>query len=110
MEAEAYSILELDANARSAAEKGLALVPSPRDPVHLELLNAYASAVYDSAGIAAAIQTIEAARAAQPSGSQADTCLLINRGLLEHRLGREDLAIVTLTQAYRASSGSEANG
>jgi len=108
VEAEAYSILELDANARSAAEKGLALVPSPRDPVHLELLDAYTSAVYDSAGIAAATQTIEAARAAQSPGSQADTCMLINRGLLEHRLGREDLAIVTLTQAYRASSGSEA--
>jgi diguanylate cyclase (GGDEF)-like protein len=107
VQAEAYSVLELDANARSAAEKGLALVPSQRDPVHLELLMAYASAVYDSAGIAAAIQTIEAARATQSPGSQADTCLLINRGLLEHRLGREDLAIVTLTQAYRASSGSE---
>jgi diguanylate cyclase (GGDEF)-like protein len=107
VQAEAYGILELDANARSAAEKGLALVPSQRDPVHLELLMAYANAVYDSAGIAAAIQTIEAARAAQPSGSQADTCLLINRGLLEHRLGREDLAIITLTQAYRASIGSE---
>jgi diguanylate cyclase (GGDEF)-like protein len=34
--------------------------------------------------------------------------MLINRGLLEHRLGREDLAIVTLTQAYRASNGNEA--
>jgi diguanylate cyclase (GGDEF)-like protein len=108
VQAEAYSVLELDENARSAAEKGLALVPSQHDPVHLELLMAYASAVYDSAGIAAAIQTIEAARAAQSPGSQADTCLLINRGLLEHRLGREDLAIVTVTQAYRASGGSEA--
>ena len=39
----------------------------------------------------------------QPRGSTADTCLLITRGLLEHRLDREDLAIVTLTQAYRAS-------
>jgi len=37
VQAEAYGILELDANARSAAEKGLALVPSQRDPVHLEL-------------------------------------------------------------------------
>jgi len=108
VEAEAYSVLELRANARSAAEKGLALVPSQHDPVHLELLMAYASAVYDSAGIAAAIQTIEAARAAQPPGSQADTCLLISRGLLEHRLGREDLAIVTVTQAYHASNGSAA--
>jgi diguanylate cyclase (GGDEF)-like protein len=108
VEAEAYGMLELDANARSAAEKGLALVPSEHDPVHLELVMAYASAVYDSAGIAAATQTIESARAAQPPGSQADTCLLINRGLLEHRLGREDLAIVTVTQAYRASSGTPA--
>ena len=41
VQAEAYGILELDANARSAAEKGLALVPSERDPVHLELLMAY---------------------------------------------------------------------
>jgi diguanylate cyclase (GGDEF)-like protein len=108
VQAEAYNILELDANARSTAEKGLALVPNERDPVHLELLMAYASSVSDSAGIAAAMQTIEAARAAQPPGSRADTCLLINRGLLEHRLGREDLAIVTLTQAYRASGGAEA--
>jgi len=107
VQAEAYNILELDANARSTAEKGLALLPNERDPVHLELLMAYASSVSDSAGIAAALQTIEAARAAQPPGSQADTCLLINRGLLEHRLGREDLAIVTLAQAYRASGGGE---
>src|ERR1700677_3750587 len=82
VEAEAYGALELDANARSTAEKGVPLVASQRDPVRLELLMAYASAVYDSAGIAAAIQTIEAARAAQSPGSQADTCLLINRGLL----------------------------
>ena len=104
VQAEAYGVLELDANARASAEKGLALVPDGRDPVHLELLMAYTAAVYDSAGIAAAIQTIEAAHASLPSGSQADTCLLINRGLLEHRLGREDLAIVTLPQAYRASA------
>ncbi len=104
VQAEAYGVLELDANARATAEKGLALVPSDRDPVHLELLMAYTAAVTDSAGIAAAIQSIEAARASLPAGSRADTCLLINRGLLEHRLGREDLAIVTLPQAYRASA------
>jgi diguanylate cyclase (GGDEF)-like protein len=108
VQAEAYGVLELDAQARSTAEKGLALAPSEHDPVHLELLMAYTSAVYDSTGIAAAIQTLEAARATQSPGSQADTCLLISRGLLEHRLGREDLAIVSLTQAYRASSGAEA--
>jgi diguanylate cyclase (GGDEF)-like protein len=103
VKAEAYGILELDADARASAEKGLALVPSERDPVHLELLMAYVDAVYDSAGIAAALQTLDSVRVGQVHGSQADTCLLIFRGLLEHRLGREDLAIVTLTQAYRAS-------
>ena len=107
VEAEAYDILELDAQARTVGEKGLALVPNERDPVHLELLMGYTGAVYDNAGLAAAIQTIDATRASQPRGSPAETCLLINRGLLEHRQGREDLAIVTLTQAYR-DSGSAA--
>ncbi len=105
VQAEAYGVLELDANARATAREGSCpACRDERDPVHLELLMAYTAAVYDSAGIAAAIQTIEAARASLPAGSRADTCLLINRGLLEHRLGREDLAIVTLPQAYRASA------
>jgi diguanylate cyclase (GGDEF)-like protein len=106
VEAEAYDILELDAQARTVGEKGLALVPNERDPVHLELLMGYTGAIYDNAGLAAAIQTIETTRASQRRGSPADTCLLINRGLLEHRQGREDLAIVTLTQAYRDSGGA----
>src|SRR5580698_4211103 len=106
VEAEAYDILELNAPARTVGEKGLALVPNERDPVHLELLMGYTGAIYDNAGLAAAIQTIETTRASQRRGSPADTCLLINRGLLEHRQGREDLAIVTLTQAYRDSGGA----
>ncbi len=104
IEAQAYGILELDADARTSAAKGLALVPSERDPVHVELLLSFADSVYDSVGIASTIQAIEAARKAQLPGSPADTCLLLNRGLMEHRQNREDLAIVTLTQAYRASS------
>ena len=103
IEAQAYGILELDADARASAAKGLALVPSESDPVHVDLLLSFADSVYDSVGIAAGIQAIEAARKLQPHGSPADTCLLLNRGLLEHRQNREDLAIVTLTQAYRAS-------
>jgi len=106
VEAEAYDILELDADARAAAEKGLALATDELDPVHLELLIGYTGAVYDNAGIAAAIRTIEAVRAKQPAQSPADTCLLISRGLLEHRQGREDLAIGTLTQAYRNSEAA----
>jgi len=102
VEAEAYGVLELDSDARRTAAKGLTLI-ADHGWVHLELLAVYADSVYDKAGIAGAIEAIEAARALQPRGSTADTCLLITRGLLEHRLDREDLAIVTLTQAYRAS-------
>jgi diguanylate cyclase (GGDEF)-like protein len=110
VKAKAYDILELDSEARAAAEKGLALVSDPADPVHLELLLAYTGSVYESADIAAAIQTLESARARETPGSTADTCLLINRGLLEHRMGREDLAIITLTQAYRASAPTAGAG
>ena len=87
----------------ASGAKGLKLATEDHDPVHLELLSLYAENVYDKAGIAGAIKAIEAARMLQPRGSPADTCLLITRGLLEHRQDREDLAIVTLTQAYRAS-------
>jgi diguanylate cyclase (GGDEF)-like protein len=103
VQAEAYGLLELDADARKVAAKGLELATSVHDPVHLELLSAYSEEVFEKASIAGAIEAIEAARAVQPSGSLAETCLLISRGLLEHRQDRADLAIVTLTQAYRAS-------
>src|ERR1022692_5031499 len=92
IEAQAYGILELDADSRASAAKGLALVPSKSNPVHVELLLSFADSLYDSAGIAAGIQAIEAARKLQRHGSPADTCLLLNRGLLEHRQNREDLA------------------
>jgi diguanylate cyclase (GGDEF)-like protein len=103
--AEAQGILELDTAARASAEKGLALVPDPHDPVHVELQLAYLASVYDGAGIAAALKAVEQERLAQPPGSAADLCLLIDRGLLEHRSDREDLAVATLVQAYRASEG-----
>ncbi|MGA2190122.1 MAG: diguanylate cyclase [Steroidobacteraceae bacterium] len=104
-QAQAYEILERSSEARSAAAAGLTLATNAFDPVHLELLSAAAQNVYDEAGIAAAIKNIEAARVVQPPESRAAICLLVTRGLLEHRQDRADLAIVTLTQAYRASSG-----
>jgi diguanylate cyclase (GGDEF)-like protein len=103
VEAESYSRLELDGQAREAASKGLALATDPRDPVHLDLLSTYAENVYDQQGISKALGTIAAARALQPAGSLADTCLLITLGRLQFRQDRADVAIVTLTQAYRAS-------
>jgi len=106
VQARAYGILELDAEARTAATKGLELAKLSGDPVHVELLSAYAENVYDAAGMAAAIKSVEAARAAQTPGSLAGTCLLITQGLVEYRQDRPDLAIASLTQAYRAATRS----
>lgn len=101
--ADAQGMLELDQEARASAQKGLSLATDRRDPVYVELLLSYLGSVYDSAGLAAGLKTIEDERPLQPPNSAADLCLLISRGLLEHRSDREDLALTTLVQAYRAS-------
>jgi diguanylate cyclase (GGDEF)-like protein len=107
VQAQAYSILELDDDAKNAALRGLRFATGSSDPVHLDLLSAYAENVYDAAGIDSAIISIDAARASQVAGSLADTCLLITRGLLQYRQDRADLAISSLTQAYQASTAPE---
>jgi diguanylate cyclase (GGDEF)-like protein len=68
------------------------------------LLSLYAENVYDQAGISAAVKLTEEAQGVQKRGSLADICLLIGRGLLQYRADREDLAISSLTQAYRSST------
>ncbi len=103
VQAQAYSILELDEKAKNAAQEGLKLATQSGDPVHQDLLSAYAENIYDAAGMEGAIQAIDAARSPQGKGSLADTCLLITRGLLQYRQDRADLAISSLTQAYHAS-------
>jgi diguanylate cyclase (GGDEF)-like protein len=103
VQAEAFQILERAAEGRGAASAGLALVPDIHDPLHSELLTAFAENVYDDAGLAAALRSVESARTLQDQDSTAGICLLITRGVLEHRQNRADLAIVSLTQAYRAS-------
>jgi diguanylate cyclase (GGDEF)-like protein len=105
VQAQAYSILELESDAREAVAKGLTFATADTDPIRLDLLATLAENVYDQAGIDAADKLIESAHASQPRGSLADTCMLIGRGLLQFREGREDLAIASLTQAYNASSG-----
>jgi diguanylate cyclase (GGDEF)-like protein len=107
VQAQAYSILELDDDAKNAALKGLKFATLATDPVHIDLLSTHAENVYDAAGMGAAIRSIDAARASQVKGSLADTCLLITRGLLQYRQDRADLAIVSLTQAYYASTAPE---
>jgi diguanylate cyclase (GGDEF)-like protein len=104
VQAQAYSILELESKARDAVFKGLKYATDNTDPVRIMLLSLYAENVYDQAGIAAAVKTTEEAQAAQKRGSLEDICLLIGRGLLQYRGDREDLAIASLTQAYRSST------
>ena len=103
VQAQSYSELELDSDARNTALRGLRLAPNAKDPTHLDLLSAYAENVYDEAGINSAVKEIETARALQTAGSPADTCLLITLGHLQYRQDRGDLAILSLTKAYRAS-------
>ena len=103
VQAEAFQILERAAEARAAASAGLALVPDVHNPLHSELLTAFAESVYDDAGLASALRMVDSARTVQDQDSAAGICLLITQGVLEHRQNRADLAIVSLTQAYRAS-------
>lgn len=105
VEAEGYSLLDLDADARAAALKGIALTPSVRDPVHLYLLTVFALNVFDDEGLRNASVSIEDARVSQKRGSVADTCLLVTLGTMQHFLGRDDQAIVNLVQAYSATAG-----
>lgn len=104
VQAQAYGILELADEARRAAGQGLKLATEVRDPVHLELMSEDAENTYEGPAVAAQIESIESARVAQRRGTAADICLLATLGLLEHRQDRDDLAVVSLTQAYRASA------
>ena len=103
VQADAYSILELDHEARSAAARGLGLVDSPTDPLRLELLSTAALNIYTQDGIRDAIGTIESTRATQPPDSLSRLCLEITLGTLERRAGEDALATRTLTQAYHDS-------
>ncbi|MDE2051473.1 MAG: GGDEF domain-containing protein, partial [Gammaproteobacteria bacterium] len=103
VQADAYSILELDHEARAAAARGLALVNGPTDPLRLELLSTVALNIYTQEGIREAIGSIEAARAMQPEDSLRWLCLGITLGTLERRAGENALATRTLTRAYHDS-------
>jgi diguanylate cyclase (GGDEF)-like protein len=106
VQSQAYSILELEADARESVAKGLTYATAAQDPVRLDLLATLAENVYEQADIDAADALVEKAHRLQTKGSLADTCLLIERGLLQSRENREDLAIASLTQAYHDSSSS----
>lgn len=103
VQADAYGILELDHEARAAAEDGLALVNGPTDPLRLELLSTAALTVHARSGIREAIRSIDSARALQAPGSLSNLCLEIALGTLERRAGESSQATRTLNRAYRDS-------
>jgi len=103
LQASAYSVLELDRDAREAASKGLQLAPVQTDPVHVNLVIGYWQNIYDQAGLDQAVENLDATRVVQRPGSSADICLLMARGTVQMRRNRPDLAISDLTQAYRAT-------
>src|SRR6202142_2516266 len=104
LEAQSYSMLELDSEAIAEAGKGLELVPQEDDPLHLNLLMLIEENIDGEAGLKGAVASIEAARAVQRPGSAADTCLQITLGWLQMRSNHAELAIVNLTDAYRKSA------
>jgi diguanylate cyclase (GGDEF)-like protein len=104
--AHAYTALELDADARASAAEGMKLVPDVRDPVRLSLFFTDVENIYDAEGIAEAMRTVESVRASGVTGPEAERCLLLTLGTLQFRENRADLAVVTLTQAYRASAAA----
>ena len=106
LEAQSYGMLELDKDAQAAAKQGLLLAPQPGDPVHVALAIAEAENEYDGAGMTPALASITETRAAQVPGSVNDTCLLITVGVLQMRMNHPELAIQSLSQAYRASGVS----
>jgi diguanylate cyclase (GGDEF)-like protein len=106
VQAQSYTVLERDADARASALAGLAMMPDPDHVVHLELLSIHAENVYDRSGINAAIQSIEAARSRQPSDSIAESCLRITLGLLQFRQDRADFAIGNLLHAYESGAAA----
>ena len=103
--AQAYSALELDAEARTAAIAGMKLVPDSHAPVHLALFFIDAENIYDAEGMAEAKRNVEAVRAHGVS-AEAERCLLLTLGTLQFRETRADLAVVSLTQAYQMSDGA----
>jgi diguanylate cyclase (GGDEF)-like protein len=103
VQADAYAILELDRDARATAEKGLALLQGPTDPLRLELLSTAALNIYTEGGIREAIRSIESARTLQPRGSLSNLCLEIALGTLQRRFGESSLATRTMTRAYHDS-------
>lgn len=106
VEAQSYTVLELDGDARASALAGMKLVPDPANAIHLELLSIHAENVYDRSGIGAAIRSIEAARSRQAPDSIAESCLRITLGLLQFRQDRADLAIGNLMHAYESGAAA----
>jgi diguanylate cyclase (GGDEF)-like protein len=100
VQADAYSILELDHEARATALKGLALLSGPTDPLRLELLSTSALNIYTQDGIREAMTGIATARDQQAEDSLSRICLEISLGTLQRRAGQNAQSVRTLIRAY----------
>src|SRR5260370_37427018 len=69
VQARAYSMLELDDDAKKAASKGLQFAIRMSDPVRLDLLSTYAENIYDAAGMDASLKNLEQSRASAAAGT-----------------------------------------
>jgi tetratricopeptide (TPR) repeat protein len=81
------------------------LAPDPAAPAHLALFFTDAENIYDAEGMAEAKRNVEAVRS-RGVGPEVERCLLITLGTLQFRENRADLAVASLTQAYRASDAA----
>jgi diguanylate cyclase (GGDEF)-like protein len=105
--AEAYSGLEMDTDARIAAQTGMKLLNDENDPLFINLVFLETGNTYDNDGIQAAIAKIGSHIELQEKDSPAHACLLVVLGLLQHQIVRDDLASASLTSAYRMSLAPE---
>lgn len=102
--AEAYDTLSLAAESRRVAWAGLQRTSDKRSPLYVEFLVRYAGNGSRESEIRESLPLILAARQLQKRGTAADICLQMVLGEVQRMQGVPDMAIINLTEAYRASA------
>ncbi|MDF0543391.1 GGDEF domain-containing protein [Sphingobium sp. H39-3-25] len=102
--AEAYDILSQAADSRRVALDGLRQTRDKASPLYVELLVRYAGNGSRENEIRETMPLILAARQLQKKGTAADICLQMVLGEMQRMQDVPDMAIINLTEAYRASA------
>lgn len=103
--ASAYWALSQGRETEEASATGLALVPDPKSPVHVQLLIYNGMADFRIEAIKAAIPRFEAARTYHPEGSPENLCLQVALGNALLQVDRIEEAVTNLQGVYLASQG-----